>query len=199
MSSGRSFPLPGPISVADFDDVEFSRSGAVATIAINRPASRNALRVRTFAELDAAFQAADRDADIRAIILTGRGGDFCAGGDLKEMVHWETSDPDWYQAAVMAPFTTMGRLRTPIIAAVRGYALGGGTELALFSHIRIGGRSARFGLTEILHASLPGAGGTGMLHPIIGSGRALFHLLTGEMISAEQAERYGLITSSLWP
>ena len=186
----------GPLAGAPHEDIVGAREGPVATIAINRPERRNACRFQTLDELIDAFERCADDPAIRAVILTGAGGRaFSAGADLKEVAEIGEG------ARIGAGIRKWGRLaRTietlpkPVIAGVAGYALGGGTEIAIACHIRIAARSARFGLSEILRGHIPGAGGTVRFPRLIGEGPGLYHLLTGEQIPADEARVLGLVS-----
>lgn len=179
----------------NFSDLRVECSSAVARVTINRPEVRNACRYKTTVELGMAMRQLEQESSVRAIIVTGAGDRaFCAGADLKEL---RTRKPHERERELLDGWVTTLRIietmGKPVIAAVRGYAVGGGTELALACHLRVAGRSARFGQPEILRGHIPGAGGTVRLPRLIGEGRALQYLLTGDDIPAEDAERIGLV------
>ena len=170
------------------------RDGAVATITINRPKVLNALSMDTLDELRRAILALKHDAAVRAVILTGAGDKaFVAGADIKELAE-ETPvggrDNALRGQHVLDLIERMGK---PVIAAINGYALGGGCELAMACTIRIAADSARLGQPEINLGIIPGYGGTQRLARLIGRGRALELLLTGDQISAQEAHRLGLV------
>lgn len=178
-----------------FEDIRYEIEPPLARLTINRPEVRNACRFRTAVELGEAVRKADEDRRVRVLILTGAGdAAFSAGADLKEL---RTRSPEVRErelaAGWLATLRTIETLGKPVIAAVRGWAVGGGTELALACHLRIAGRSAMFGQPEILRGHIPGAGGTVRLPRLVGIGRALQYLLTGDDIPAEEAERIGLV------
>jgi len=171
------------------------REGPVALITINRPQARNAMDVATVRRLGEAVAAAQADEAVRAAVITGAGDvAFSAGGDMKEMRNSSAlgSDRD-----TLAWEETLGRIERssiPVIAAVNGYAFGGGTELAMACHIRICSDAAQFGQTEIRHDHLPGAGGTQRLPRLIPLSAAYELLLTGDALSAADALRLGLVS-----
>ena len=176
-------------------DIVIDRHAATVILRINRPEVRNACRSQTLTELNAAIAAAAADPSVRALILTGAGDKaFCAGADLREMAAASTSDDvrrlmtGWWDL-----IAALRGLRKPVIAAIRGYAVGGGTEIALACPITLASETARFGLAEIRHGHLPGAGGTALLPRQIGYGRGAYYLLTGDEILAGEAERLGLV------
>ena len=162
-------------------------------LTLNRPDTRNALDAQTLTEIDAAFSDAESDQEIRVIVVQGAGGkSFAAGADIKQLHERE---------ALVALIPGMQGLYSKIescskvtIAAVNGFALGGGCELALACDIRIATKNAKFGLPELNLGIIPGAGGTQRLSRIVGKGRALDMILTGKFIDGEEAERIGLVT-----
>jgi enoyl-CoA hydratase len=167
------------------------RDGAVATVIINRPDKLNALNWALVAELAGEMEALDHDDAIRAIVLTGAGERaFAAGADIAEM--------SGASAAQMAlgPFEGWDRIRRikkPVIAAVEGFALGGGNELAMHADMIIAGETAKFGQPEILLGIMAGAGGTQRLTRTIGKYRAMEICLTGERVTAQQMEAWGVV------
>ncbi|HEX2348006.1 MAG TPA: enoyl-CoA hydratase-related protein [Ktedonobacterales bacterium] len=173
------------------------REGAVATVIINRPDKLNALNWALVAELARDLQALDADDAIGAIVLTGAGERaFAAGADIAEM-----SDKTPAQMAFGA-FEGWGhirRIKKPIIAAVEGFALGGGSELAMHADIIIASEKAKFGQPEILLGIMPGAGGTQRLTGAIGKYRAMEMCLTGEQFTAQQMEAWGLVNHVVAP
>lgn len=178
-----------------FADIVVDRSAPIARVTINRPEVRNACRYRTTVELGAAMRLLDEDDGVRAVVLTGAGDRaFSAGADLKELRTKAARERERELAeGWVATLRRIEAMEKPVIAAVRGFAVGGGTELAMACHLRVAGRSARFGQPEILRGHIPGAGGTVRLPRLVGVGRALQYLLTGADIAAEEAERIGLV------
>jgi enoyl-CoA hydratase len=172
----------------------FDLADGIATITVNRPDKLNALNATVIAELDDAVGRVEREGDIRAVLLTGAGTKaFVAGADIGEI---ETQGATDGHARARAGQRMMRRLEQcgkPVVAAVNGFALGGGCELAMACHIRIASEAARFGQPEVKLGIAPGYGGTVRLPRLVGRGRALELLLTGGMIDAQEAWRIGLV------
>jgi enoyl-CoA hydratase len=179
-----------------FEDILYVVDPPLAVITINRPEVRNACRVQTLREIGQAVIKAGMDDSVGAVVLTGAGDKaFSAGADLKEARARKPSDSDHEIVEAWGEMLCrVERFSKPIVAAIRGYALGGGTEIAMACHLRIAGVTARFGQPEILRGHIPGAGGTVRLPRLIGEGRALLYLLTGDEIPAAEAERIGLVS-----
>jgi enoyl-CoA hydratase len=172
----------------------------VATLTINRPEKLNALSDETIAELDDAFALVERRDDIAGVIVTGAGEKaFVAGADIAELAR---QDPFTGRARALrgqAVFSRIERSTKPVIAAVNGFALGGGCELAMACHLRIAAETAKLGLPEVKLGIGPGYGGTQRLPRLVGKGRALQLILTGEMIDAAEAWRIGLVNKVVPP
>lgn len=169
----------------------------IATITLNRPEAMNAIDPETAAELRERWRAIALDASVRCVILTGTGTRaFCTGSDLKKTMPPRQGVAELSFGPQTTPHLLDGidAVRVPIICAVNGYALGGGLELALACDIRIAGRSARFGLTEVCIGSIPGGAGTQRLPRTIGLSNAMHLLLTGEIVDAAEALRVGLVS-----
>jgi enoyl-CoA hydratase len=177
-----------------FENVLVEQDGAVLVVTINRPKVLNALDARTLAELDAVFSdAAGRD-DVRVVLLTGAGEkSFVAGADINELSVQTAVGGREHARRGQALFNRIERLGKPVIAAVNGFALGGGCELAMACTLRLAADSARFGQPEINLGLLPGYGGSQRLPRLVGRGRALELLLTGRQIPADEAFRIGLV------
>lgn len=174
----------------DFETITFSITGKVARIGLNRPAVLNALNRRLVDELDLAISRIAASGQIGALVVIGEGGNFAAGADISEMVGL---DPAGAAAFGFSPtFNALSAVSVPVIAAVDGFALGGGLELALACDLRICTPGARFGLPEIKLGIFPGAGGTQRLPRLIGCGRAQELIYTGKIIDAETAVAWGL-------
>jgi enoyl-CoA hydratase len=172
----------------------FDLTDGIATVTVNRPDKLNALNATVIAELDEVAARIEREAGIRGVILTGAGPKaFVAGADIGEVGGQGATDG---QARARAGQRMMRRLEQcgkPVVAAVNGFALGGGCELAMACHIRIASETARFGQPEVKLGIGPGYGGTVRLPRLVGRGRALELLLTGAMIDAQEAWRIGLV------
>ena len=164
-------------------------------ITIDRPNKLNALNKATIEELHDAFVTLDDDQDIRAIIITGRGEKaFVAGADISEFADFDASQgKDLAAKGQKELFDLVAGLSTPVIAAVNGFALGGGLELAMASHIRVASTTAKMGLPEVSLGLIPGYGGTQRLPQLVGKGKALEMITTGGMITADEARAYGLV------
>lgn len=163
----------------------------VALITLNRPEALNALNNDTMLEVTQAVQEFDADAEVGAIVITGSEKAFAAGADIKEMS--SKSATEMYTADWFAGWDVLTRARTPIIAAVNGYALGGGCELAMMCDFIIAGDKAKFGQPEVNLGVTPGMGGSQRLTRAIGKAKAMEMCLTGRMMAAEEAERSGLV------
>ena len=171
------------------------RDGAVAVVTINRPKVLNALNSQTITELSLAMRELQEDADVRAIVLTGAGEkSFVAGADINELAVLSPAEGQQHAAKGQAVFDAIENLGKPVIAAVNGFALGGGCELAMACTIRLAADTARFGQPEINLGILPGYAGSQRLPRLVGKGVALEILLTGDMISASRAYEIGLVT-----
>jgi enoyl-CoA hydratase len=163
-------------------------------VTVNRPKVLNALNTPTWADLAAAFHEARDDADVRGVILTGAGDRaFIAGADIGELAHlgaFEAQESSRFGQEVLDLIENLGK---PVIAAINGFALGGGCETAMACTIRIAVESAKFGQPEVTLGLIPGGGGTQRLPRLVGKGRALQLILSGEMIGAQEAWRIGLV------
>jgi len=176
-----------------YANILVERKGAVGVITLNRPSALNALNAALISELGIAFDDLEFDAAIGAIVLTGNEKAFAAGADIKEMAGKH------YIQAYTEDFITRGwervaQCRKPVIAAVGGFALGGGCEVAMMCDIVIASENARFGQPEIQLGTMPGAGGTQRLPRFIGKAKAMDLCLTGRMMDAAEAERAGLVS-----
>jgi len=163
----------------------------VRQLTLNRPKALNALNNALIAELNRALDDADKDESISAIVLSGSERAFAAGADIKEMK--DHSAASMFGTNYIASWSHIRTIRKPIIAAVQGYALGGGCELAMSADVLYAGESAKFGQPEIQLGVIPGAGGTQRLTRAIGKAKAMDLVLTGKMFSAAQAEQWGLV------
>lgn len=163
----------------------------VALVQLNRPKELNALNLQLMGELREALQNLDSLTDVRTIVLTGNAKAFAAGADIKQMAGKTTID--MLLADQFATWDAIRRIRKPIIAAVSGFALGGGCELAMTCDMIIAAESAKFGQPEIKIGVIPGAGGTQRLTKAIGKAKAMELVLTGKFVSAQEAEKMGLV------
>ncbi|TFK74526.1 ClpP/crotonase [Pluteus cervinus] len=164
----------------------------VQLITLNRPKALNALCSPLFAELNTALEAADKDDAVGAIVITGSEKAFAAGADIKEMKDKQFSDV--YKNRFLEDWANLSKIRKPVIAAVSGFALGGGCELALMCDIILASPTAKFGQPEINLGVIPGGGGSQRLASLIGKSRTMEMVLTGRMISAQEAEKWGLVS-----
>jgi len=176
----------------EFETIIVERDGAVALVRLNRPQALNALNVQLKLDLVAALGSLDQDNAVRAIVLTGSEKAFAAGADIKEMQDMTFTDA--YLGGHFDGWDQVAACDTPLIAAVAGYALGGGCELAMMCDFIIAADTARFGQPEIKIGTLPGLGGTQRLTRYVGKAKAMEMCLTGRMMDAAEAERAGLVS-----
>ena len=174
-----------------YEYIAVEKEGPLAIVTLNRPQQMNALSYGLVREVSTAMEALDQDADVRVIILTGGEKVFAAGADIKEMA--DAGPFDERIQGRLAFRDRINKISKPVIAAVSGYALGGGCELAMSCDIIIASETARFGQPEINLGTIPGSGGTQRLTRTAGKYRAMELLLTGEQLSAVEAERLGLV------
>lgn len=176
------------------ENLKIEHSDGVVTISISRPEALNALNLKTLSELITVLQQAYEHHDYRAIILTGDGDKaFVAGADIKELSALTHDQALAFAQNGQRLFKLIEDCPKPIIAAVNGFALGGGCELAMACHIRIASDDAKFGQPEVNLGIIPGYGGTQRLTQLVGRGKALELMMTGDMISAEEAKAIGLV------
>jgi len=175
-------------------NVLYTKKGNIAYVTVNRPKVLNALNTPTWSDLRTAFEDARDDAAIRGVILTGAGDKaFIAGADISELAQvsaFEAEQSSRFGQGVLDLIENLGK---PVVAAVNGFALGGGCETAMACTIRIAVETARFGQPEVALGLVPGGGGTQRLPRLVGKGRALQLILSGEMITAQEAYRIGLV------
>ena len=175
-----------------YETILVERDERVGTITLNRPKALNALNSQVMDEVTTAAAEFDSDPDIGAIVITGNDKAFAAGADIKEMS--ELSFGDVFGQDFFAPWAKLAAVRTPLIAAVAGYALGGGCELAMMCDLLIAADTAKFGQPEIKLGVLPGMGGSQRLTRAVGKAKAMDLILTGRTIDAEEADRSGLVS-----
>ena len=176
----------------NYETILVSRSERVGTITLNRPEALNALNSQVMAEVTFAAAEFDADPGIGAIIITGSAKAFAAGADIKEMATLSFSEV--FGSDFFADWGKLAAVRTPLIAAVGGYALGGGCELAMMCDVLIAAETAKFGQPEIKLGVLPGMGGSQRLTRAVGKAKAMDMILTGRTIDAAEAERIGLVS-----
>ena len=181
-----------------FENLLIERDGPVALVTLNRPKVLNALNTKTLLELRAAMVAFRDDADVRAIVVTGAGEkSFAAGADISELAALSAIDAKEQSRLGQQTFDVIEHMGKPVIAAVNGFALGGGCELAMACTIRLASEAAKFGQPEINLGLIPGYAGSQRLPRLIGKGRALELLLTGDMVTASRAYEIGLVNRVL--
>src|SRR5271167_3696143 len=180
--------------MTDFQNVKFEKKNQIAYITIDRPKVLNALNMATMQELKTAFADAKEDGDIRVVILTGAGEKaFVAGADISELSQQTPVSAKEYTHCGQAIVDAIENLGKPVIACINGFALGGGCELALACTMRLASDNAKLGQPEVKLGLIPGYGGTQRLPRLVGKGLAMQQVLTGEMISAQEAHRIGLV------
>jgi enoyl-CoA hydratase len=172
---------------------------AIALVTISRPQAMNALNTRFFAEMDDFVTKVSVMSEIRVMIITGEGKSFVAGADISEMVNKNEEEGSAFSRLGQNTFSSFGKLDIPVIAAINGFALGGGLELAMACDFRIASSKAKFGQPEVNLGLIPGYAGTQRLPRLVGMGDALYLLMTADMIGAEDALRIGLIQKVVEP
>ena len=178
--------------MTQYQTIKVERRDRVGLITLNRPEALNALNLQVMHEVVAAAEEFDRDAQIGCLVLTGSEKAFAAGADVKEMQNLEFVDA--YREDLFAEWERFTRVRKPVVAAVAGYALGGGCELAMMCDILLAADTAKFGQPEIKLGVIPGMGGSQRLTRAVGKAKAMELCLTGRMMGAEEAERAGLVS-----
>jgi len=180
------------MSTQQFQHVLVEKRGKVGLVTLNRPKALNALCNDLMNELSIALKQFENDETVGAIVLTGSEKAFAAGADIKEMK--DNTYADCVSRNFLNNWNTVAELRKPIIAAVNGYALGGGCEVAMMTDIIYAGDKAKFGQPEISIGTIPGAGGTQRLTKLVGKSRAMEMVLSGNPITAQEAEKWGLVS-----
>ena len=174
------------------NNVSIERTGSTALVTIDRPKALNALNRATMDELDGAFRELAADDAVRGVILTGAGRAFVAGADVSEIATYSALESKAFAHRGQEIFARIESLRKPVVAAVNGFALGGGCELALSCHMRVASDKAVFGLPEVTLGIMPGYGGTQRLPRLVGRGIATEIAVTGRKVSADEAVKIGL-------
>lgn len=179
------------------ENVQLTVNEGIATLVINRPKQLNALNKQTLAEISEAFESMRNDDGVKVVIMTGSGEKaFVAGADIKEFANFSGAQgSELAKTGHMTVFNSIEEFSKPVIAAINGFALGGGLELAMAAHVRIASDNARMGLPETSLGVIPGYGGTQRLPQLIGKGRALEMIFSAKMIDAATALNYGLVNA----
>lgn len=179
----------------NFQNILVKINQGLATITVNRPTKLNALNIQTIEELHNAFKKLNEESNVRAIIITGSGEKaFVAGADIAEFSNFSTEEgEELARKGQNLLFDFVQNLGTPVIAAINGFALGGGLELAMAAHFRVASENAKMGLPEVSLGVIPGYGGTQRLPQLVGKGKALEMIMTAQMISANEAKEWGLV------
>lgn len=179
------------------ENVQLTVNEGIATLVINRPKQLNALNKQTLAEISEAFESMRNDDGVKVVIMTGSGEKaFVAGADIKEFANFSgVQGSELAKTGHMTVFNSIEEFSKPVIAAINGFALGGGLELAMAAHVRIASDNARMGLPETSLGVIPGYGGTQRLPQLIGKGRALEMIFSAKMIDAATALNYGLVNA----
>jgi len=180
--------------------IKLERRNAIAVLTLSRPDKLNALSLFMKDELERTLHQMESDPDLRALVITGEGDRaFCAGTDIADMAHLDPDGAKAFAQRGQELGNQLERFPVPVIAAINGLAAGGGTELALGCHLRVAATNARFSLPELKLGIIPGYGGTQRLMRVVGEGRALEMMLTGESVSAAEAQRAGLVNRVVEP
>ena len=184
-----------------FENILVEKKNKIQYITINRPAQLNALNKKTIEELNQALASANQDLEVGVVILTGAGEKaFVAGADIKEFADFSNAQGgDLARNGQKLLFDFVEKMNIPVIAAINGFALGGGLELAMCSHIRVASSNAKMGLPEVSLGVIPGYGGTQRLSQLVGKGKANEMVFTAGMIGAEEAEKWGLVNAVVEP
>ena len=193
-ASPATAPSASPRAALALANVLCEKKGPIAYVTVNRPKVLNALNTPTWADLQIAFNDAKADASVRGVILTGAGDKaFIAGADISELANVDAYGAEESSRFGQGVLDLVENLGKPVIAAINGFALGGGCETAMACTLRVAAEHAKFGQPEVKLGLLPGGGGTQRLPRLVGKGRALQLILTGETISAQEAYRIGLV------
>ncbi|MDR0596855.1 MAG: enoyl-CoA hydratase/isomerase family protein [Clostridiales Family XIII bacterium] len=179
--------------MGEYKTIKYDLNDGLLTITVNRPEALNALNSTVLDELSDAFSAAGADGGVKAVILTGEGRSFVAGADIAQMAELDTIALREYFLKGIAVMNLIDDLPKPVIAAVNGFALGGGCELAMACDIRLASDKAKFGQPEVNLGIMPGFGGTQRLPRLVGKGMANYLITTAEIIGADEALRIGLV------
>lgn len=186
--------------MANYNNLLLENQNGILFITINRPSKMNALNIETVKEINAAMQEVYDDPEVRGVIMTGSGEKaFVAGADIAEIAELNEVNGRRFAERGQEVFTMIEECPKPIIAAVNGFALGGGCELAMACHIRVASENARFGQPEVNLGLIPGYGGTQRLTQLVGKGKAMELMMTGDLVSAQEAKEIGLVNHMTTP
>lgn len=186
--------MSSPMTGLTLENVLYEKKDSIAYVSLNRPKVLNALNTQTWSDLRKAFEAARDDAAVRGVILTGAGDKaFIAGADISELANLSAVEAEESSTFGQEVLNLVENLGKPVIAAINGFALGGGCETAMACTIRVASEHAKFGQPEVKLGLIPGGGGTQRMPRLVGKGRALQIILSGEIISAQEAYRIGLV------
>lgn len=177
----------------EYSILKFTQEESIGTLTISRPAALNALNTRFFIEFNYFLDSIEKTKELKVLIITGDGKAFVAGADIAEMQHMNQQEGEAFSLVGQRTFERLEKSDIVVIAAVNGFALGGGCELAMACDFRISSSKAKFGLPEVSLGLIPGYGGTQRLSRLAGLGNALYLVLSGQMIEAPEALRIGLI------
>jgi len=183
----------------NYEILQIEKKGEIAIVTISRPKAMNALNTQFFEEMDYAVEQFRTDIDLRAIIITGAGKAFVAGADIAEMQDKAKQEATVFSTRGQKTFASFATLHVPVIAAINGFALGGGMELAMGADFRIASTKAKFGQPEVNLGLIPGFAGTQRLSRLVGMADALYLLMTADMIGAVDALRIGLVQQVVEP
>ena len=186
-------------NIMEYQILKTEINDGIAIVTISRPKAMNALNTRFFNEMDAMVAEINNKKDVRAMIITGEGKAFVAGADIAEMVDKDSDGGKAFSRLGQNTFSSFGKMSIPVIAAINGFALGGGLELAMGCDFRISSTKAKFGQPEVSLGLIPGYAGTQRLPRLVGMGDALYLLMTADMIGAEDALRIGLVQKVVEP
>ena len=182
-----------------YEILQTAEADGILTVTLSRPKALNALNSLFFREMDHLLALVAARPELKVLVITGDGKAFVAGADISEMVGMDPKQGEAFSRAGQATFRALEDLEIPVIAAVNGFALGGGCELAMACDIRVASKTAAFGQPEVNLGLVPGYAGTQRLPRLAGLGNALYMLLTGDLISAEEALRMGLVQKVVEP
>ncbi|MEA3497366.1 MAG: enoyl-CoA hydratase-related protein [Bacteroidota bacterium] len=183
----------------EYETVKIEIKDNIAVLSLNRPKAMNALNSKVFEEIDDVVKTVEDNTDVKVLIITGEGKAFVAGADIAEMADMSSEAGSSFSQTGQSTFKSFENLEIPVIAAINGYALGGGLELAMGCDFRIANTFAKFGQPEVGLGLIPGYAGTARLPRLVGLGNALYLLMTADVISADEALRMGLVQKVVEP